>query len=91
MLSATDKKQMRAQGHGLNPVVIIGAKGLTENVLLEVERALNDHELIKIKIASGDRDNRKILIEEICSTSGAETVQIIGRIALIYRKNEQKP
>src|SRR5690625_5825078 len=81
-LSAGDKKHLRQLGHSLNPVVTVAAKGLSENVLAEVERALEDHELIKVKFAVGDRDIKQQLIDELCRQSAAQLVQTIGHIAL---------
>lgn|SRR5690625_2122407 len=88
-LSAGDKKHLRQLGHSLNPVVTVAAKGLSENVLAEVERALEDHELIKVKFAVGDRDVKQQLIDELCRQSAAQLVQTIGHIALIYRKADR--
>lgn len=85
-LSAALKKQYRTIGHNLNPVVTIAGNGLTEAVLTEVERALNDHELIKVKLAITDRLARQETIQTLCHTSGAELVQEIGKVALIYRQ-----
>lgn len=81
-----DKKQLRSIGHGLKPVVLIGNKGLAESVLAEIDRALADHELIKIKIATDDRDERKAMIAQVCDQSGAQLVQSIGKMALILRR-----
>jgi RNA-binding protein len=90
-LDKKTQKQFRSIGHHLNPVVIV-AKGLTDNVLAEINRALTDHELIKIRIVTEDRESRKLLIGEICQTVQGELVQVIGKVALIYRKAvEQKP
>lgn len=88
-LSAGDKKHLRQLGHSLNPVVTVAGKGLSENVLAEVERALDDHELIKVKFAVGDRDIKQQLIDELCQHSAAQLVQTIGHIALIYRKADK--
>lgn len=89
-----DKKTLRKYrsiGHHLDPVVIV-ANGLTDNVTAEINRALSDHELIKVRIVAEDRDDRKAVIDEICATQQAELVQVIGKIALIYRKAvERKP
>lgn len=82
-----DKKQLRAIGHGLKPVVMVGQKGISDTLLSETDRSLSDHELIKVKLASADRDLRKQQIEEICTKCKAELVQSVGKIALIYRKN----
>ena len=84
-VSAKQKKQYRNLGHKLNPVVTIAAEGLTSGVLNELNRALNDHELIKVKIAREDRQQRKQLIHQICQDTGAELIDDIGKIALILR------
>jgi RNA-binding protein len=85
-LSIQERKRLRQIGHALNPVVMLGDKGLTENVIEELERALNDHELIKVKIVAEDREARAALIVEISEATGAEVVQTIGKIALLYKK-----
>lgn len=84
-LSTDTKKHYRTIGHGLNPVVTIAGKGLTEGVAAELDRALNDHELIKVKLAINDREERKETILALCQISGAELVQEIGKVALIFR------
>lgn len=88
-MSKRDHKQMRAIGHKLKPVVTVAGKGLTEAVLLEIERALTDHELIKIKLAVGEREARQALCQEIIASSGAELVQSVGNVVLILRRNAQ--
>jgi len=86
-LNSEQKKHYRALGHKLNPVVTVAGKGLSEAIQLEVDRALEDHELIKVKFAVGDREVKKALIRELCEIVEAELVQEIGHIALIYRKS----
>ncbi|MDD2724858.1 MAG: ribosome assembly RNA-binding protein YhbY [Methylovulum sp.] len=88
-MNSVDKKQLRANAHVLNPVVIIGQAGLTDPVLAEIELALNSHELIKIKIRA-ERDERKQITERICGATGAELIQSIGQIAVVYRLNPNK-
>lgn len=85
-LTNVQKKQYRLIGHSLNPVVTIAANGLSEAVLTEIDRALEDHELIKIRFSIIDRDVRNSLIQEACSVLKCDTVQTIGKVALIYRK-----
>lgn len=85
-LTPEQKKQLRTIGHKLNPIVTVAGKGLTENIQLEVDRALEDHELIKVKFVVGDRDVKKTLIRELCDIVEATLVQEIGNIALLYRK-----
>ncbi|PCM44586.1 ribosome assembly RNA-binding protein YhbY [Marinobacter sp. ANT_B65] len=85
-LSPEQRREYRAIAHHLKPVIIVGDKGLTENLQEELERALNDHELIKIKVASQDREARQEAISALCASSGAEIVQTIGKIAVIMRR-----
>lgn len=85
-LSIQERKRLRQIGHALNPVVMLGGQGLTENVVEETNRALNDHELIKVKIAGEDREARVAVMNEIAQVTGAEIVQTIGKIVLLYKK-----
>jgi len=65
--------------------VVIVSNGLSDNINAEIDRALSDHELIKVRVNAADREDKKSLIEEICQLQKAELVQTIGNIALIYR------
>ncbi len=85
-LSNSQKKQYRLIGHTLNPVVMVAANGLSENVITEIDRALTDHELIKIRYSIADRKVRQSLVEETCRLLKCDLVQTIGKVALIYRK-----
>jgi RNA-binding protein len=84
-LSTETKKHFRTLGHKLNPVVTVAGNGLSAGVLAELERALDDHELIKVKLAITDREERKETLVSLLAKSGAELVQEIGKIALIFR------
>ena len=68
---------------------MIGQSGLTTGVLAELDQALNIHELLKVRIRA-ERDERKLITEKICADSGAELIQSIGQIAVIYRLNPNK-
>ena len=81
------KKQYKSIGHHLKPVLTVADNGLTEGVLAELERALGDHELIKIKVNILDRESRLEAVAEMCKAGKAELVQVIGKMALLYRKN----
>lgn len=70
-LSPEQRREYRAIAHNLKPVIIVGDKGLSEGLQEELERALNDHELIKIKVASQDREARQEAITALCESSGA--------------------
>ena len=86
-LSQAQKKAFRSIGHYLNPVVTVSENGVSENLLAELGRALNDHELIKVKLALPERDDRAAMLEELINDSHAELVQSIGKTALLYRPN----
>jgi len=84
------KKELRTIGHTLNPVVTIASGGLSDSVLAEISRALNDHELIKVKILVSDRAHKQQLIAELCEKTSATLVQSVGHVALIL-KEAKKP
>lgn len=88
-ISSADKKYLRQLGHQLKPIVTVARKGLNDNVLLEIDRALCDHELIKIKVVVGDRDAKQALISDICKHCNAQLIQAIGHIALVHRKTDK--
>ena len=89
-MNAADKKQLKARAHALKPVIIVGQSGLSETVRAEIELALDHHELIKIKIRSSDREMRDQISREICAATGAEPIQRIGQVIVIYRKNTSR-
>ena len=82
-------RQLRAQAHCLKPIVTVARKGLAPSVLEELDRALTDHELIKVKIAVADREQRESVIGELCAHSEAYLVQRVGNIATLLRPNPQ--
>jgi RNA-binding protein len=84
-----DIKQLRAIGHKLKPVVTVAAKGLSENVLAEIERALTDHELIKIKLAVGGPEARLSVAETLCQKTGAQLIQSVGNMLLVIRRSSK--
>jgi len=88
-LTTDQKKRLRTRAHTLNPIVMVGGNGLTENVQLEVDRALEDHELIKVKFAVGDRDLKRELIKELVTVVEAELVQEIGNVAVLFRPSDE--
>jgi len=89
-LSTRQKKHLRGLSHALQPVVIVAGKGLSENVMAEIESALDHHELVKIKLRV-DRETRAALVEEIANRCSAEKVHAIGQVACYYRRNPEKP
>jgi len=89
-LKASQKKNLRGKAHHLKPLVTVAGKGLSESVIAEIERALNDHELIKVKLR-GDREQRDVWMQGIASQCEAELVQSIGQTACFYKKHPEKP
>lgn len=88
-LSSEQKKAYKRIGHHLKPVVLVSEQGASEGVLAEIDRALNDHELIKIRLSVADRETKQALIDQICSQTGAELVQVIGKMAILLRRNKK--
>lgn len=84
-LSIKDKKHLKAIGHHLKPILQLGDKGLTDALITELENRLEDHELIKIKVAGLDRDDKAAAITALCASTRSELVQQIGNTALLYR------
>ena len=87
--TSKELRQLRALAHKLRPVVTVAGKGLSSTVLEELDRALKDHELIKVRVAVGDREQRELVIAEVCERSNAVLVQRIGNIATLLRANPQ--
>lgn len=84
-LTPAQRRALKARAHHLQPVVMIGDAGLTPAVIKETEVHLKSHELIKIRVLGEDRDQRRQLIDSICSALDAAAVQLIGKILVIYR------
>jgi len=89
-LSKKHIKFLRAKCHSLKAVILLGQKGLTDEVLSELDIALTHHELVKIKLSVDDRDERKQMIAEICEKTRSEEVQSIGKTLSVYRVNPDK-
>jgi len=85
-LSNDRKKDYRSIGHNLKPIVTIAGNGLSHSVLEELDRALEDHELIKVKLVINDREARKAVVQEVCKKTRSEAIQEIGKVALLYRE-----
>jgi len=86
-LSKKQRTALKALVHHLNPVVLVGQNGLTEAVIKEIGVALNDHELIKVRISGAERDEKQQMIEEIAAQTGSELVHTIGHTASFFRRH----
>ncbi|MBI1906322.1 MAG: YhbY family RNA-binding protein [Rhodocyclales bacterium] len=89
-LTPAQRREMRATAHHLQPVVTIAGNGLTPPVVEEIERSLQAHELIKIKVHGAERDQREELMTEVCAALGATPVQHIGTILVVWRKRREE-
>jgi RNA-binding protein len=86
-LNERQKKHLRKLGHALEPVVLTGGAGLSPGLLAELDSTLDHHELVKIRVRAADRESREEMIRALCEESGAELVQRIGHVALLWRPN----
>jgi len=90
-LTQLQKRHLKSRAHHLKPVVLIGQHGLSAPVLREIELALQAHELIKVRVSAGDREERDAMIGSIASAAGAELIQRVGHMATFYRRNDKQP
>ena len=90
LVDAQKRRQLKARAHHLQPVVIIGTKGLTDNVILEIDGALTAHELIKIKIFGVSKVQRVEIADNIALAIHCLVIGHIGNIAILYRKKPNK-
>jgi RNA-binding protein len=90
-LSEKQKKHLRRLAHPLNPVVMLGNAGLTEGVVKEMDRALADHELIKVSARVGDRAARDAALDGLATQTASEIVQRIGNVGVFYRRSKALP
>ena len=89
-ITEKQKRWLKKQVHHLKPVVLVGQHGITESVLAEIEIALSHHELLKIRINAGDREERDAVIGVIQERTQADLVTRIGNVAAFYRANPKK-
>lgn len=85
ILTSAQRQALKARAHGLRPVVLLGAAGLTEKVLREIDRALAAHALIKIKVPNDDRSERTQIAADITEKLSAANVQSIGKMIVLFR------
>jgi RNA-binding protein len=90
-LSERQRRHLRGRAHALKPVILLGNAGLTEGVVAETARALNDHELIKVRAPGGDREGRDALFAALAGRTGSVLVHRIGNVAVLYRPHPELP
>ncbi len=87
-LTARSRAALKARAHGLEPVVRVGHAGVTDGVVADLARALESHELVKVKIADGDRDEREAVTTTLRARTGAALVQQVGRVIVLWLPRE---
>jgi RNA-binding protein len=90
-LSERQRKHLRRLAHALKPIVTLGMAGLTEAVVAEFERALHDHELVKVRVRAESREVRDRSLEELVERTHCALVQRIGNVATLYRPDPLLP
>ncbi|MFK2890997.1 ribosome assembly RNA-binding protein YhbY [Dyella flagellata] len=90
-LSPSQKRYLRSLAHDLHPVILLGAKGATEAVVKELDLALSHHELVKVKLSGGDKEEREEQIRILLEGTSAENVQQIGHTVVLFRRNQDDP
>jgi RNA-binding protein len=90
-LSPSQRRYLRSLAHDLSPVILLGAKGATDAVLKELDLALSHHELVKVKLSGGDKDERQEQINFLSEGTRAQSVQQIGHVVVLFRRNEDEP
>lgn len=90
VLTSAQARFLRGQAHPLKPLVQIGGKGVTDALVAELDQALEQHELIKVKVAAEDREARDAMVERIAAGTRSAVVQRIGHVAVLYRPSEDK-
>jgi RNA-binding protein len=90
-LSNPQKRYLRGLAHDLKPVVLVGARGVTPTLVAELDQALEQHELLKVKVAAEDRETRDAWIEALVEQSDAALVGRIGHTAVLFRRRKDKP
>lgn len=90
-LTEQQRKHLRALAHPRKPVVIVGSGGFSDAVAAELDQALDDHELLKVRVRVGDRDTRDAVVADIVERTGAIPVQRIGNVLTLFRRNRERP
>jgi RNA-binding protein len=90
-LSEKQKKHLRRLAHPLSPIVMLGNAGLTEGIINELDRALTDHELVKVSARVGERDVRNAALATLAARTAAELVQRVGHVGVFYRRRQELP
>ena len=91
MPSGELRRKLRAHGHALSPLVQVGKAGVTNGLVKQMEQALFDHELVKVKVGGESPDDRFAVAERLAAAPGVNVVQILGRVVLVYKRHPKTP
>jgi RNA-binding protein len=91
MLTQKQRRLLRARAHALHPLVLIGNHGLSDAVIAEADSALSQHELVKVRLTGSERSERETAARALCQRTGAEQVQLLGRVVTLYRPDPEAP
>lgn len=89
-LTSRTRQMLIGAAHTLHPIVIIGNQGVTQGVLLEIDRALYDHELIKIRLPKSNKEDKALILQALTQPLKAECLKTIGHIAILYKKSDKQ-
>lgn len=90
-LSPSQRRYLRSLAHDLHPVILLGAKGATDAVVKELDQTLSHHELVKVKLSGGDKEERRAQIALLTGGTDSESVQEIGHVVVLFRRNADDP
>lgn len=91
MLSGKQRRHLRALGHGLRPIVQVGRDGLDDGLVAAVDRALADHELVKVKLGETAELDRHDAAADLAARTRSEVAQVLGHTVLLYRAHPEEP
>ena len=90
-LSSSQIRYLRSLAHDLSPVILLGNKGASEAVVKELGLTLDIHELVKVKLSGGDKDERQAQIDVLVNGTGAQKIHQIGHVVVLFRRNDDEP
>jgi RNA-binding protein len=90
-LNERQRRHLKGLAHPLKPVILMGNAGLTPAVVAETDRALTDHELIKVRLPGAERGERDAALANLAERTSSALVTRIGHVAVLYRPNPQLP
>lgn len=90
VLTAAQTRFLRGQAHGIKAMLQVGSKGVTDALIAEIDAALEQHELIKVKVGAADREARDAMIDDLAARTASALVQRIGHVAILYRQSTDR-